>query len=621
MSDSDLLIKGDLIKSRWRITHKIGGGGFGQIYQAYDKLRRDLVAVKVESNSQARQGIRMEVTVLRRIQNRKHVCELLSGGTSTLYNYMVITLLGSSLSELRKNLYEQSFTLSTTLRISLQILDAIESIHSIGFLHRDIKPSNFAVGRKNLRHIFILDFGLARKYTDFDQHVRPARIEAGFRGTIRYASINAHNNRELGRHDDLWSFFYMLIEFLIGSLPWSKIKDKESVGRIKETYDYNRFLTYLPNEFDKFLKHIKELHYENKPDYEFLRSLFISSIQRLGYHDDDPYDWEKSNDSLVKIEKQKIPSLDNERKTTSENSIDIKRNQSQSPIPNPTEQINQDKHRIDVNSPVKCHLNNRQLIKSSSRTNQLRKKNNSNHNLPLQHSHFILHNGQRNSYELDCIKFDSIGIGDQQQSNQGKLCSQLETRSPNTLLQRNTHLNTIERDPPVANGLLTYISQQFSNAAAPGTQSLFSQWTPHHGETYTDDDLLKGNRSNSSKADERAITFSGERTSPTHSRLYHVNSSIKNKSSGRKPFIILSENISDDENNNNNNNNNKNNQKYNFLTNDSCLIEKTLQIPFGTYVKKYSKNTNYNHYNNRRQQISSSSSDLQQFSRNKSHYC
>ncbi|CAF4161048.1 unnamed protein product, partial [Adineta steineri] len=104
MSDSDILIKGDLIKSRWRITQKIGGGGFGQIYQAYDKLRRELVAVKVESNSQPRQGIRMEVTVLRRIQNREHVCELFSGGISTLYNYMVMTLLGSSLSELRKNL-------------------------------------------------------------------------------------------------------------------------------------------------------------------------------------------------------------------------------------------------------------------------------------------------------------------------------------------------------------------------------------------------------------------------------------------------------------------------------------------------------------------------------------
>lgn len=183
MSDCDLLTKGDIIKSRWRITHKIGGGGFGQIYQAYDKIRREFVAVKVESNCQARQGIRMEVTVLRRIQNRQHVVELFSGGISTLYNYMIMTLLGSSLSELRRSLTEQCFTLSTVLRISLQILDAIEAVHSIGFLHRDIKPSNFAVGRENLRQIFILDFGLARKFTDNDHHVRPARAEAGFRGT------------------------------------------------------------------------------------------------------------------------------------------------------------------------------------------------------------------------------------------------------------------------------------------------------------------------------------------------------------------------------------------------------------------------------------------------------
>ena len=95
---------------------------------------------------------------------------------------MIMTLLGLSLSEIRRNMREQRFTLSTTLRISLQILEAIESVHSIGFLHRDIKPSNFAIGRTNSRRIYILDFGLARKYTDYGQHVRPARAEAGFRG-------------------------------------------------------------------------------------------------------------------------------------------------------------------------------------------------------------------------------------------------------------------------------------------------------------------------------------------------------------------------------------------------------------------------------------------------------
>ena len=35
-----------------------------------------------------------------------------------------------------------------------------------------------------------------------------------------------------GRHDDLWSLFYMLVEFANGQLPWRKIKDKEQVGKI-----------------------------------------------------------------------------------------------------------------------------------------------------------------------------------------------------------------------------------------------------------------------------------------------------------------------------------------------------------------------------------------------------
>lgn len=83
------------------------------------------------------------------------------------------------------------------------------------------------------------------------------RPVAGFRGTVRYASINAHKNKvsadakrcdstlppllpshalrlpvcppvlqEMGRHDDLWSLFYMLVEFVVGQLPWRKIKDK-----------------------------------------------------------------------------------------------------------------------------------------------------------------------------------------------------------------------------------------------------------------------------------------------------------------------------------------------------------------------------------------------------------
>lgn len=59
--------------------------------------------------------------------------------------------------------------------------------------------------------------------------MRPPRAAAGFRGTVRYASVAAHRNREMGRHDDLFSLLYVLVEMVNGALPWRKIKDKEQV--------------------------------------------------------------------------------------------------------------------------------------------------------------------------------------------------------------------------------------------------------------------------------------------------------------------------------------------------------------------------------------------------------
>jgi hypothetical protein len=119
-------------------------------------------------------------------------------------------------------------------------------------------------------------------------------------------------------------------------------------------------------------------------------------------------------------------------------------------------------------------------------------------------------------------------------------------------------LNTIDRGQTTSNGLLTYVSQQYSNAAAPGTPSVFSQWSPHNGETLTDDDILKGNKSHSSRADERATILSGERT----------------------PYVTTN-NLHDYQ------------QEYYLTSNHQrSSIEQNIQIPFGTYVRN-------NHYHRR----------------------
>ncbi|KAM6180495.1 tau-tubulin kinase 2 [Erethizon dorsatum] len=292
----DILSVGILVKERWKVLRKIGGGGFGEIYDALDMLTRENVALKVESAQQPKQVLKMEVAVLKKLQGKDHVCRFIGCGRNDRFNYVVMQLQGRNLADMRRSQARGTFTISTTLRLGRQILESIESIHSVGFLHRDIKPSNFAMGRfpSTCRKCYMLDFGLARQFTNSCGDVRPPRAVAGFRGTVRYASVNAHRNREMGRHDDLWSLFYMLVEFVVGQLPWRKIKDKEQVGSIKERYDHRLMLKHLPPEFSIFLDHISSLDYFTKPDYQLLTSVFDNSIKTFGVIESDPFDWEKA---------------------------------------------------------------------------------------------------------------------------------------------------------------------------------------------------------------------------------------------------------------------------------------------------------------------------------------
>ncbi|KAL4612848.1 tau-tubulin kinase 1-like [Arapaima gigas] len=314
---ADILLPNCLVKDRWKVLKKIGGGGFGEIYESLDLLTRENVALKVESAQQPKQVLKMEVAVLKKLQGKNHVCKFIGCGRNEKFNYVVMQLQGRNLADLRRSQPRGIFTLSTTLRLGKQILESIEAIHSVGFLHRDIKPSNFAMGRlpSTYRKCYMLDFGLARQYTNTTGEVRPPRPVAGFRGTVRYASVNAHKNKEMGRHDDLWSLFYMLVEFTVGQLPWRKIKDKEQVGQIKERYDQKLLLKHMPTEFYTFLDHILSLDYFTKPDYQLLMSVFDNSMKERIIMENEPYDWENTGTDVLLSTIASTPPHQNTRQT------------------------------------------------------------------------------------------------------------------------------------------------------------------------------------------------------------------------------------------------------------------------------------------------------------------
>lgn len=74
------------------------------------------------------------------VAGREHVCRFIGCGRNDRFNYVVMQLQGKNLAELRRSQPRGAFSLSTTLRLGLQILRAIQSIHEVGFLHRDVKP-------------------------------------------------------------------------------------------------------------------------------------------------------------------------------------------------------------------------------------------------------------------------------------------------------------------------------------------------------------------------------------------------------------------------------------------------------------------------------------------------
>lgn len=104
-------------------------------------------------------------------------------------------------------------------------------------MFEDIKPANF-VRRQGVLHtanalqFCLLDFGIAKriskrrsslaKKSNANNHSRGReRPVAGFRGTTMYASVSAHQQLPQGFKDDLWSMLFVVVDLIVGHLPWT----------------------------------------------------------------------------------------------------------------------------------------------------------------------------------------------------------------------------------------------------------------------------------------------------------------------------------------------------------------------------------------------------------------
>ena len=289
--------------NKYHCIKKIGKGSFGSIYKA--EYNGEYYALKFEKIERNENILENEAIVMNYLKGPNIPYIKFYGSTSN-YNILVMQLLGKSL----ENLFEEKkiFSLKTVCMLGYQIVSILENMHNKHILHRDIKPDNFVMGiNSSSQYLYLLDFGLAKKYRS-SRTLRqiPLINRNKVVGTTRYMSINALKGLEHSRRDDLEAAGYVLIYFIKGHLPWEGITSKNKVDRYRKLLKKKIEITPkelckgLPEEFEKYVSYTRNLDYYEEPDYEMLKGLFKSMMNKANFIFDYIYDWTTPEESLMR---------------------------------------------------------------------------------------------------------------------------------------------------------------------------------------------------------------------------------------------------------------------------------------------------------------------------------
>ena len=300
--EENFIKENQILFKKYRLKKKLAEGAFGDVYIGTSISTKEPVAIKIEPRKIAKPLLEAEAYFLFQLRGLG-IPEVLSFGRKKSYNILIEPLLGKSLFDIF-NERRKHMALEDICLISKQIIDRIQWVHSKGFVHRDIKPDNFLIGRKDPNVIYLIDFGLSKKYKSdkTGKHLK-FNFTGKLTGTVRFASANALRGGEQSRKDDLESIAYMIIFFMRGKLPWQGVTGTKKMERYLKIYKMKKNVTpedlckSLPPQMAEFTKYVKQLEFEQEPDYNYLRSLFNSILkQRKKDFDTLTFSWIKYSD-------------------------------------------------------------------------------------------------------------------------------------------------------------------------------------------------------------------------------------------------------------------------------------------------------------------------------------
>ncbi|UMM24804.1 hypothetical protein L5515_004869 [Caenorhabditis briggsae] len=274
------IIKRSKTDFNWKVIVQLGVGGFGtvnkviQINEAGVPINDKEFAMKTELKCAKKQASRLKIerNVMASFAKCAPAC---------------------------KEHFPELIDLGQTLE-----LKAIHDFHILGFLHRDIKPANYCIGAGAKRElIYILDFGLARKYRQKNGQVRAPRNKTKMIGTPRYCPRASHRMEELARKDDFESWYFMLLDFMDGDkgVPWKGQPRETAYALKRKVFDEPKWISTVsrvPAEFGIMAEYLNSLLFNSEVEFGVFREAITDYARGCNLTLKEPLDWMSEMKSL-----------------------------------------------------------------------------------------------------------------------------------------------------------------------------------------------------------------------------------------------------------------------------------------------------------------------------------
>ena len=208
-------LQGVVIGEKYRVTERLGEGGFGEVWAAKHKARDELVAIKILHDH----TVRDETAVQRFLREARASSEIDHPGVVRIFDsgvhdgrpFLVMELLVGE--TLRRVFQEPRATNEQKLMMLEQVLEPLAAAHDKGFVHRDLKPANVLVTKTGVK---ILDFGLASCANEHGLTMTGTTL-----GTPYYTSPEAARSaKDAKASADVWAIGCMLHEIWTGRRPF-----------------------------------------------------------------------------------------------------------------------------------------------------------------------------------------------------------------------------------------------------------------------------------------------------------------------------------------------------------------------------------------------------------------